>query len=106
MSCCLVKLKDNSTFTLPCAEFLFCCFHPFSNPFALSNYKPFCRQYCKVQVAIFWVLRTGIDMVGYQRFGGPCCLHLQGDYMRHSPEDRDLKLHGFENFRSHNIVKS
>jgi len=40
-------------------------------------------------------------VVGYQRFGGPCCLHLQGEVTsetlvsqhnttrRHHPEDHD-----------------
>jgi hypothetical protein len=26
---------------------------------------------------VFWVVTPCSDAVGYQRFGGPCCLHLQ-----------------------------
>jgi len=29
------------------------------------------------QVAVFWVLTPCSDLVGHERFGGPCCLHLQ-----------------------------
>jgi hypothetical protein len=31
------------------------------------------------QVEVFWVVTLCSYMVGYQRFGGPCCFHLQGD---------------------------
>jgi hypothetical protein len=31
------------------------------------------------QVEVFWVVTPCYVVVGYQRFGGPCCLHLQGD---------------------------
>jgi hypothetical protein len=33
----------------------------------------------KIQVDVFWVVTSCGVVVGYQRFGGPCCLHLQGD---------------------------
>jgi hypothetical protein len=33
----------------------------------------------KIQVTVFWVTTPCSVVVGYQRFGGPCCLHLQGD---------------------------
>jgi hypothetical protein len=29
-------------------------------------------------VSIFWVVTSCSVVVGYQRLGGPCCLHLQG----------------------------
>jgi hypothetical protein len=29
-----------------------------------------------IQVEIFWVVVRCSVVVGYQRFGGPCCLHL------------------------------
>jgi len=29
------------------------------------------------EVAFFWVVTLYSDVVGYQRFGGLCCLHLQ-----------------------------
>jgi hypothetical protein len=31
------------------------------------------------QVAVFSVVTKFSDVVGYQRFEGPCCLRLQGD---------------------------
>jgi hypothetical protein len=31
----------------------------------------------KIQIVIFWVVTPCSNMVGYQRFGGPCCFHLQ-----------------------------
>jgi hypothetical protein len=54
----------------------------------------------KIQVEVFWVLTPCVVMVGYQRFRGPCCLHLQGQEIlasyhnttwRHNPEDHVLK---------------
>jgi hypothetical protein len=32
-----------------------------------------------LQVVVFWVVTPCIVVVGYQRFRGPCCLHLQGE---------------------------
>jgi len=34
----------------------------------------------KIQVVVFWVMTPYINVVGYQRFGGPCCLHLQYEF--------------------------
>jgi len=31
------------------------------------------------QVEVFWVVTPCGVVVGYQRFGGPCCLHFQGE---------------------------
>jgi hypothetical protein len=31
-----------------------------------------------IQVEVVWVV-TPFSVVGYQRFRGPCCLHLQGE---------------------------
>jgi hypothetical protein len=31
----------------------------------------------KIQVEVFWVVTPCSVVVGYQHFGGPCCLHLQ-----------------------------
>jgi len=31
------------------------------------------------QVDILWVVTPCSFVVGYQRFRGPCCLHLQGE---------------------------
>jgi hypothetical protein len=33
----------------------------------------------KVQVEVFWVVMPYSVVVGYQRFKGPCYLHLQGE---------------------------
>jgi len=33
----------------------------------------------EVHVAVFWVVTPCSDVVGYQRFGRPCCIHLQGE---------------------------
>jgi hypothetical protein len=51
MAWCLVKHTDNFTFTLP----------------------------TNVHVEVLWVVASCIVMAGYQCFGGPCCLHLQGE---------------------------
>jgi hypothetical protein len=32
-----------------------------------------------IQVVVFWVVTPCSDVIGYQRFGGPCCLHRQGE---------------------------
>jgi len=31
----------------------------------------------KIQVKVFWVVMLYDVVVGYHRYGGPCCLHLQ-----------------------------
>jgi hypothetical protein len=33
----------------------------------------------KIQAEIFWAVTPGTVVVEYQRFGGHCCLHLQGE---------------------------
>jgi len=38
-------------------------------------------------------------MIGYQRFGGLCCLQLQGEVL--TPEDLDLNLHRREYLKIH-----
>jgi hypothetical protein len=30
----------------------------------------------KIQVEVFWVVTPCSVVVGYRRFGGPCCIHL------------------------------
>jgi len=32
-----------------------------------------------IEVTVFCVMIPYSNMVEYQRFGGPCCLHVQGD---------------------------
>jgi len=71
-----------------------------------------------LQVEVFWVVTQCSNAVGYQRFGGPCYLHLQGEASRSSktlvsyssttqrriPEDLDLKLHRSGNLKSRKIM--
>jgi hypothetical protein len=46
----------------------------------------------KIHVEVFWVVTPCSVVVGYERFGRPCCLCLQGeDYMAHKPDDLELK---------------
>jgi len=33
----------------------------------------------KIQVVVLWVVTSCSIAVGYQRFEGPCCLHLHGE---------------------------
>jgi hypothetical protein len=42
----------------------------------------------RIQIEFFWVLTPCNVVLGYQRFGEPCCLHLQD-------EDLDLNKTGF-----------
>jgi len=36
----------------------------------------------KIQVEVFWVVTPCSVVVGYQRFGEPCCLHLHGEVFK------------------------
>jgi hypothetical protein len=36
------------------------------------------KCYDCIQVEVFWGVTPSSVAVGYRRFGGPCCLHLQG----------------------------
>jgi len=47
----------------------------------------------KFQVTVFWVVTPCSDVVGYQRFGRPCYLLLQGPPKRWHPTS---KLQGFK----------
>jgi hypothetical protein len=48
------------------------------------------------QVVFFWVVTLSTDVAGYQHFGEPCCLNLEGaDHITawcHYPEDHNLKV--------------
>jgi hypothetical protein len=39
------------------------------------------RNYILVEVEVFWVVTPCSVMVGHQRFGGLCWLHLYGEMM-------------------------
>jgi hypothetical protein len=72
-----------------------------------------------IQIEVFWVV-TPCSVVGYQSFGGLCCLHVlftlkmeavrtsetlvfyYNTTRRHNPEDLDLKYHHGESLRTHN----
>jgi len=54
-----------------------------------------------IEVVVFWVMTSFSDAIGYQLFGGPCCLHDEDSIVnhilishiptqRHNPEDHDL----------------
>jgi hypothetical protein len=49
-----------------------------------------------IQVEVFWVVKSCSVVTGYQRFRGPCCLHLQVSYHNatqcHNPQDLDWKI--------------
>jgi hypothetical protein len=45
------------------------------NPEDLDLFK----QKLSLPAVVFWVMTPCSDVVGHQRFGGPCCLHLQGE---------------------------
>jgi hypothetical protein len=36
----------------------------------------------KIQVKFFWVVMPCSDVIGYQHFRGPCCLHLHPGYTK------------------------
>jgi hypothetical protein len=50
------------------------------------------------QVELFWVVTPCSVVIGYQRFRGPCFLHLQGEVSyhntteRHNPEGLDFSF--------------
>jgi len=44
----------------------------------------------KIRVEIFWVVAPCSVVVGYQRFGHPCCLHLQGEVVLKDESSMDL----------------
>jgi hypothetical protein len=37
----------------------------------------------KIGVEVFWTVTTFSVVVGCQRFGAPCCLHLQGEDLKY-----------------------
>jgi len=48
--------------------------------------KTRCEIYTEMNIQFedFWVVTTCSDAVGYQRFGGPGCIHLQDDMIEYS----------------------
>jgi len=55
----------------------------------------------KIQVVVFWIMTPHSEVVGYQHFWGPCCLHIHfilkwrqhgPQKWCHNPEDPNLKF--------------
>jgi hypothetical protein len=75
-----------------------------TSSFFLSGFPSKILCAMNIQVQIFWVVTPCGFVVGYQRFVGPCCLHLHGEGFsetlvsyhnttwRHNQEDLDLKI--------------
>jgi hypothetical protein len=66
----------------------------------------------KIQVQVFWVVTSFSVVVGYQRFGAPCCLHLHYATRHHNPKNLDLvnaRLVGSfverENLKDRSVIK-
>jgi len=62
----------------------------------------------KIQVEVFWVVTPCSVVAGWQRFGGPCCRHLQGEVrvivpwsLHLSRKDREVR-----NFKDVDVSKS
>jgi len=61
------------------------CFH--RGPYSLLTFLTIApcwrgrnyQYFCGIQVKIFWVVTLCSIVVGHQWFGGPSCLHLQGE---------------------------
>jgi len=97
MAWCLVK-KHSDNFTFRTRRGI--CLSKFHWPkFSfLAKFEVFTEV--KIRVEVFWVLTPCNVAVGYQRFGGACCLHLQGEVFtlvsyrnttrRQNPEYLDL----------------
>jgi len=37
-------------------------------------------EFFKIHFQVFWVVTLRSVVIGYQRFGAPCCLHLQAQH--------------------------
>jgi hypothetical protein len=44
----------------------------------------------KIQARVFWIMMLSSAAVGYQCFGGPCCLFLQGEGSGTGKGDKDI----------------
>jgi len=62
-------------FLLPQGEMAVKCRFPIENPD--GSFETFTAV--MFQVEVFWVMTLCNVVVGYQRFIGSCCLHLQGE---------------------------
>jgi len=45
----------------------------------------------EIHVTVFWITTPRSYVVGYRRFGGPCCLHLQSVHI-HPDEEGTMTL--------------
>jgi hypothetical protein len=46
-----------------------------------------------IQALVFWVMILSSNVIVYQCFGGPCCLHLQGDVNGAGKGGVDIGIH-------------
>jgi hypothetical protein len=73
----LVLYKSLITiFLVPFDAVLYLCF---KNRLTTQGSRSEVFRVAKIQVEVFWVVTLCSVMVGYHRFRGPCCFHLQGE---------------------------
>jgi len=54
-------------------------FEAFSRQQANSKQRQYKTEHfmaMQIHVAVVWIMKPWSDVVGYRRFGGPCCLHI------------------------------
>jgi hypothetical protein len=67
----------------------------------ITDPSPYCTEFrYKNHVEVLWVVTPCSVVVGYQRFGGPCCFCLHNITRHLKPEDLDLKHHRRENLKN------
>jgi len=81
---CLVKHRNN--FTLECTYLnIASTLLSIGLNLQVSNMRTLiisyhtCHITCVIHVMVFWILILYSDVVGNQRFGGPCYLHLRDE---------------------------
>jgi len=64
--------------SFPSLKLIYVFFAEPSQPDFSGNNKPECETIftaMKIRIVVFWAVIPYTDVVGYQRFGGSCCLH-------------------------------
>jgi hypothetical protein len=56
------------------------------------------------QVEVYWVVTPCSVVAGYQRFGGPCCLHLQDEVKLETVQISETMVSNHNTKRRHNPV--
>jgi hypothetical protein len=72
MAAKLTRLTHNSDTTAPSGRELY------HLQFSLQAANPETFGYTVIEFAVFWIVMPCSVVVGYQRFGGQCCIYLQG----------------------------